>query len=130
MNKVYSSKEIARIIYLMNEIEGYDESIEEMDCYDDLLVYLVLNLEGRIIGDELLLEKPIGSIITSEMVIDDDESYGIVTNIINSHKLEDDSFELVFDEKYKLLVEKRLKAFKTLLDAIIELRNSYLEELE
>ena len=125
MNKVYSSKEIARIFYLVHEVEGYKESIPEIDCYDDLLGTLLLNIEGRIIGDELLLKKDVGSVVDSDMVIDDFKSYDILTSIVHERKLDDESFELIFDEDCKLLVEKRFEAFKKLYYALEDLRKAY-----
>lgn len=127
MNKVYSSKEIARIFHLIYNIDGYVESIEEIDAYDDLLGSLLGNIEGRIIGDELLLKNNVGAKINPDIAIDDDESYDTLTSIIEKNDGVE-GFDLVFDESCKLLVEKRLKAYRTLYDAISELRNSYKED--
>lgn len=127
MNKTYSGKEIARIFFLIHEVDGFRESIHNIDFYDDLLGYLLVNLEGKIIGDELLLEKDIGSVVDSDMAIGDDESYDFLETIIEDNKLNDESFELIFDEDCKILVEKRLKAFKKLYYAIEDLRKAYRE---
>ena len=124
MNKVYSSKEIARIFHLIYNVDEYVDSIEEIDAYDDLLGSLLGNLEGRIIGDELLLKNNIGDAINPDIAIDDEDSYDILTNIIEKND-DGNGFDLVFDESCKLLVEKRLKAYETLYKTISELRNSY-----
>lgn len=124
MNKIYSSKEIARIFHLIYNVDEYVDSIEEIDAYDDLLGSLLGNLEGRIIGDELLLKNNIGDAINPDIAIDDEDSYDILTNIIEKND-DGNGFDLVFDESCKLLVEKRLKAYETLYNAISELRNSY-----
>lgn len=124
MNKIYSSKEIARIFHLIYNVDEYVDSIEEIDAYDDLLGSLLGNLEGRIIGDELLLKNNIGDAINPDIAIDDEDSYDILTNIIEKND-DGNGFDLVFDESCKLLVEKRLKAYETLYKAISELRNSY-----
>lgn len=128
MNKVYSSKEIARIFYLVHEVEYFRESIPNIDCYDDLLGALLLNLEGRIIGDELLLKKDVGSVVDPDIAIDDYQSYEKLTWIVNDKQLDDESFELIFDKDCMLLVEKRLEAFKKLYYAIEDLRKAYRED--
>lgn len=127
MNKIYSSKEIGRIFHLIYNVDEYVDSIEEIDAYDDLLASLLGNLEGRIIGDELLLKNNVGDAINPDIAIDDEDSYDILINIIEKND-DGNGFDLVFDESCKLLVEKRLKAYRTLHDAISELRNSYKED--
>ena len=121
MKEISSNKEIAQIFHLIYCVDGYVESIENINHLDDCFGDLLNDIEGKIIGDELLLKNDVGAKIDLD-IIEDNESYNILHGIDIAHD------GLIFDEDCKLLVEKRLKAFQTLYESISELRNSFKED--
>ena len=110
MNKYYANREIAVPFNLFYRIGLEKESIENKDFLEELFRGLLLEIDGRVTGDYLLLEKEIGSPLDMDYIEDEDK------RLFDNLEIEED--KIIFNETCKLIVEKRLEALNTFGDAI------------
>ena len=104
MNKYYANKEMAYPFDVINRLEYEKEDIEQRNFLDDLFKSLLLEIDGRMIGANLLCEMSIGDVLDSSCVESEDE-----------HILD---YSLIIDGRVLLMAKKRLDALKTFYDAI------------
>lgn len=126
MNKYYANREIAFPFNLVYGMGMDKDSIENKDFLEELFNGVLLEIDGRMTGNHILLENEIGYPL-------DMDNVEIVDKYIFD-RLDIGEEEIIFDENCKLIVEKRLEALKTFGDAI-ELvykmfYNSHQKELE
>ena len=107
MIKYYADKERAFPFNLVYNVEMNKLSIEQKDFLEDLFKNLLLEIDGRITGNYLLLEKEIGSPLDMDSLEEED-----------LHLFENCEEEIIYDEKCKLIVKKRIKALATFGEAI------------
>lgn len=112
MNKYYANKEMAYPFDVINRLEYEKEDIEKRNFLDDLFQSLLLEIDGRMIGANLLCEMAIGDVLDSSCVEDEDM---YIYDIVSCEK---DLDKLIVDEKVLLMAKKRLDALKTFYDAI------------
>lgn len=112
MNKYYSNKEMVLPFTLVNQSEYEKEDIEQRNFLNELFESLLVEIDGRMIGANLLCVMKIGDVLESNLV--EDEDYYIY-NVIQQEK---DVDELIVDEDVLLIAKKRLDALKPFYDAI------------
>jgi len=110
MNKYYANREKAFPFLLVYRMGMEEDSIEYKDFLEELFKGLLLEIDGRITGGNILLEDGIGSPLDMDYIEDEDK--------VSIDKINLEADEIIFDERCKLIVEKRLKALRTFGDAI------------
>lgn len=112
MNKYYANKEMVYPFIVINQLEYEKEDIEQRNFLNELFGTLLLEIDGRMVGANLLCEMATGDVLDSACV--EDEDYYIY-HVIQQEK---DADKLIVDEDVLLIAKKRLDAFKTFHDVI------------
>ena len=110
MRKYYANREKAVPFNLVYRMGMERDSIEHKDFLEELFKGLLLEIDGRMTGDHQLLENGIGSPLDMDCIEDEDK--------LTFDKINLEEEEIIFDERCKLITEKRLKALQTFGDAI------------